>query len=121
MVQTLVRKLESRKTDKARDIKRLSADAVVGELNRGPDPTFALQVWATSSKVVAEYPEEPETIGHQELDAFRRRIRRALERAYRAGYQAKARELAPTCDTDNASSYIEVVEVAEVQANEPIR
>ena len=75
-----------RRRDSSAEIRRKSSAAVLEELERANiDPTFALNSWATSARIAAEYPEgenDDASDAHAAFLAWRKkRLKRAIHLA----------------------------------------
>lgn len=83
--------LEARRSDKARDIKKLAAKRVRRAIgDEQADPTFALSTWATAAKIESEYPDaEPEGVN---VSATRDKLRRRYRRMFEWGLERARRE-----------------------------
>jgi hypothetical protein len=64
------------KRDSAAAIKRKAGARVSRELDGEPDPNYALNAWATASKIHAEYPDEQHGVADAERMAYTMYLRR---------------------------------------------
>ena len=116
-VQRATAALVERQRDSASSIKKAVVPKVAAHVKDGMALQDALAVWATSSKIEAEYPDSgAETVGDAELEAIKLIRRRMVQFAFAAGFASRAlhnNQVAPELSLQTIDSIILAAETCE--------